>query len=83
VPVARALHGLRPAAQARVGFVARHAWFEAPVDLPVRGDFGGRRPEAHSGQERRYIEIMWQQHRIWGVTAAIINNLSRRIDWHG
>ena len=30
---------------------------------------------------RRYIEIEWQGHRIWGVTAAIIANLSRRLAW--
>ena len=34
------------------------------------------------GAERQYVEILWQNHRIWGVTAAIIANLSRRIAWH-
>ena len=33
------------------------------------------------GAQRSYIEIMWQQHRIWGVTGAIIANLSKRIAW--
>jgi hypothetical protein len=31
------------------------------------------------GANRRYLELDWQGFRIWGVTAAIIANLSRRI----
>ena len=34
------------------------------------------------GQERRYIEIRWEDRRIWGATAAMIVNLSRRLRWH-
>ncbi len=58
------------------------AWFEAPVDFVF--DPANHTPQSatYLGQERRYIEIMWQQHRIWGVTAAIITNLSKRIAWH-
>lgn len=56
-------------------------WFEAPVDFV----FDSANHVTHSGvwqgQERRYIEILWQQHRIWGVTAGIIANLARRIAW--
>lgn len=59
------------------------AWFEAPVDFVFDSANHTHHGVSYLGQERRYIEIMWQQHRIWGVTAAIINNLSRRIDWHG
>ena len=59
------------------------AWFEAPVDFVFDHANHTHHGVSYLGQERRYIEIMWQQHRIWGVTAAIINNLSRRIDWHG
>lgn len=33
------------------------------------------------GAERHYVEILWQDRRIWGATAAIIVNLSRRIRW--
>ncbi|WP_324739725.1 CoA pyrophosphatase [Tsuneonella sp. CC-YZS046] len=54
-------------------------WFEAPLrflldpaNRVVRsGDFGGMR--------REYLEVMWDNHRIWGVTAAIIANLASRI----
>lgn len=57
------------------------AWFKAPVDFVFDTANHSHNSASYLGQERRYIEIMWQQHRIWGVTAAIINNLSRRIDW--
>lgn len=59
------------------------AWFEAPVDFVFDAANHNHQTARYRGQDRHYIEIMWQQHRIWGVTAAIINNLSKRIDWHG
>lgn len=33
------------------------------------------------GSERRFFEINWQDRRIWGATAAICVNLSRRLQW--
>lgn len=33
------------------------------------------------GRERRFFEIEWQGRRIWGATAAMIVNLSRRLAW--
>jgi 8-oxo-dGTP pyrophosphatase MutT (NUDIX family) len=33
------------------------------------------------GSERRFIEINWGDRRIWGATAAMIVNLSRRLRW--
>lgn len=56
-------------------------WFEAPVDFVFNRENQVEQSAFWQGAERRYIEIMWQQHRIWGVTAAIIHNLSRRIAW--
>ena len=35
------------------------------------------------GAMRAYNEIIWQEHNIWGITAALIVNLSRRLNWHG
>jgi hypothetical protein len=32
---------------------------------------------------RAYNEIVWREHTIWGITAALIVNLSRRLNWHG
>jgi hypothetical protein len=37
----------------------------------------------YKGLTLPYWEIQWQEHRIWGVTAGLIVNLSRRLDWHG
>jgi 8-oxo-dGTP pyrophosphatase MutT (NUDIX family) len=59
------------------------AWFEAPVDFVFDAANHQHQSAYWQGRQRRYIEIMWQEHRIWGVTAAIIANLARRIDWHG
>ena len=33
------------------------------------------------GQMRQYWEMQWDGHRIWGATAAMIVNLSRRLTW--
>jgi 8-oxo-dGTP pyrophosphatase MutT (NUDIX family) len=35
----------------------------------------------YQGRERRYYEIYWGDRRIWGATAAMIVNLSRRLRW--
>jgi len=35
------------------------------------------------GHNRHYYEISWDGHRIWGATAAMIVNLSRRLRWNG
>jgi 8-oxo-dGTP pyrophosphatase MutT (NUDIX family) len=35
------------------------------------------------GRERHYYEILWDDFRIWGATAAMIVNLSRRLRWTG
>lgn len=33
------------------------------------------------GRTRTYYEIKWRDHRIWGATAAMMVNLSRRLRW--
>lgn len=33
------------------------------------------------GRQRHYYEIVWGERRIWGATAAMIVNLSRRLKW--
>lgn len=56
-------------------------WFEAPVDFVFDPSNQQRQSAFWQGAERFYIEIMWHEHRIWGVTAAIIANLAKRIAW--
>lgn len=58
-------------------------WFEAPVDFLLDPANHVERWVEWEGGMRPYYEIQWQDHRIWGVTAAIIVNLSRRLGWHG
>ena len=33
------------------------------------------------GRDRHYYEILWNERRIWGATAAMIVNLARRLRW--
>ena len=54
------------------------AWFEAPLDFILDPRNHQRRQIDYKGQPRSYIEILWEDHRIWGATAAMLVNLSRR-----
>ena len=56
-------------------------WFEVPVDFVFDAINHVVRSAEWNGMRREYLDIQWQEHRIWGVTAAIIANLSRRLDW--
>jgi 8-oxo-dGTP pyrophosphatase MutT (NUDIX family) len=56
-------------------------WFEAPLSFLLDPANQLRRSALLNGQERHYYEIPWQGRRIWGATAAIIVNLSRRLQW--
>jgi 8-oxo-dGTP pyrophosphatase MutT (NUDIX family) len=58
-------------------------WFEAPVDFVLDPANHVRKQIEFGNAVREYIEIMWGEHRIWGVTAAILANLTRRLGWHG
>ena len=58
------------------------AWFEAPLGFLLDPANHVPREAEYQGRTRRYIEIEWDGHRIWGVTAAIIANLARRVAWH-
>ena len=54
--------------------------FEVPLAFLL--DPGNRRRETRhiGGRERRFYAITWQQHEIWGATAAIIVDLAARLD---
>jgi 8-oxo-dGTP pyrophosphatase MutT (NUDIX family) len=56
-------------------------WFEAPLAFVLDPSNQRRRSALFAGQTRHYYEIMWNDRRIWGATAAIIVNLSRRLQW--
>ena len=57
-------------------------WFEAPLDFLLDPANQHRRSALFQGKERHYYEILWNERRIWGATAAMIVNLSRRLQWH-
>ena len=56
-------------------------WFEAPLGFLVDSSNVERRSALLQGRERHYYEINWNGRRIWGATAAMIVNLSRRLQW--
>ena len=56
-------------------------WFEAPLAHLL--DPAQQRLEGamFRGRERHYYVIEWDGRRIWGATAAMLVNLSRRLQW--
>ena len=56
-------------------------WFEAPLGFVLDPRNQHERSALFQQRMRHYYEINWKEHRIWGVTAAIIVNLSRRLQW--
>ena len=58
-------------------------WFEAPVGHVLQPANQIEKLWQTEGKTHKFIEIMWQEHRIWGVTAAIIAKLTQRLRWHG
>ncbi len=54
------------------------AWFEAPLAFLLDPVNHQRRQIVFKGQPRSYFEIIWDERRIWGATAAMLVNLSRR-----
>ena len=56
-------------------------WFEAPLGHLLDPANQHLRSVLFEGAERHYYEIPWQDRRIWGATAAMLVNLSRRLSW--
>jgi 8-oxo-dGTP pyrophosphatase MutT (NUDIX family) len=56
-------------------------WFEAPLGFLLDPANQQLRTALFEGRERHYYEIMWNERRIWGATAAMIVNLSRGLRW--
>jgi 8-oxo-dGTP pyrophosphatase MutT (NUDIX family) len=55
------------------------ALFEAPLAYLLDPAHQMERTALWRGRKRHYYEIEWQGRRIWGATAAMIVNLSRRL----
>lgn len=54
-------------------------WFEAPLAFLLQPANQRRMTAEFRGQRRHYYEITWKDRRIWGATAAMLVNLSRRL----
>jgi len=57
-------------------------WFEAPLRFVLDPGNQQLKSALFQGRERHYYEIVWNHRRIWGATAAMIVNLSRRLQWN-
>ena len=57
------------------------AVFEVPLDFVLDPANHVETSVEWQGRDRHYYEIAWQGHRIWGATAAMLVNLSRRLRW--
>lgn len=55
--------------------------FEAPLRFLIDPPNQHRQSALFQGATRHYYEIVWNGRRIWGATAAMIVNLSRRLQW--
>ncbi len=56
-------------------------WFEVPLGFILDPQNLMERSAMWQGRKRQYYEILWQDRRIWGVTAGIIHNLAARLEW--
>ncbi|GAA0488542.1 CoA pyrophosphatase [Parasphingorhabdus litoris] len=57
-------------------------WFEAPLDFVLDPRNQNTHVGEWRGDRRQYYQINWQNRRIWGITAGILVNLSKRLDWY-
>jgi 8-oxo-dGTP pyrophosphatase MutT (NUDIX family) len=53
-------------------------WFEAPLAFLLDPANHQHRTTVYKGRERSYFEIDWRGRRVWGATAAMLVNLTRR-----
>ena len=56
-------------------------WFEAPLSFLLDPSNQQRMSADYQGRTRHYYQIDWRGRRIWGATAAILVNLTRRLGW--
>lgn len=56
-------------------------WFEPPFAHVMDRANHMLTDAEWSGRRGTLVEIWWNDHRIWGVTGAIIGNLAHRLNW--
>jgi 8-oxo-dGTP pyrophosphatase MutT (NUDIX family) len=57
------------------------AVFEVPLGFLLDAASWREQTVMFEGTERRYLEGLWGERRIWGATAAMLANLSARLRW--
>lgn len=57
------------------------ALFEVPLEFLLSPANRSRKEMEFQGSKHHYYEVIWGEFRIWGVTAAIIANLSKRLGY--
>ncbi|WP_136161115.1 CoA pyrophosphatase [Sphingomonas flavalba] len=57
------------------------SWFEVPLAFLLEPRNQMELSAEWRGRTRHYHEIVWNGHRIWGATAAMLVNLGRRLAW--
>ena len=57
------------------------SWFEAPLDFVFDPKNRTTHEGVWNGRKRHYYEMFWEDYRIWGITAGILNNLGKRLGW--
>ena len=57
--------------------------FEVPLNFLMNPTNHRLKAVNWNGRDRHIFEMHWGGHRIWGATAAMIVNLSRRLEWRG
>jgi 8-oxo-dGTP pyrophosphatase MutT (NUDIX family) len=55
-------------------------WFEAPLDFALDPANQRQMTADYRGAARQYYQIDWQGRHIWGATAAMLVNLTRRLE---
>ncbi|MPT47287.1 MAG: CoA pyrophosphatase [Sphingobium sp.] len=55
--------------------------FEVPLEFLLSPANRVTKEMEFAGKPHSYYEILWQDYRIWGITAAIIANLSQRLGY--
>jgi 8-oxo-dGTP pyrophosphatase MutT (NUDIX family) len=56
-------------------------WFEAPLDFLLDPANQRAVETEFQGRTRSYYQIDWEGRRVWGATAAMLVNLTRRLAW--
>ena len=56
-------------------------WFEAPLSFLLDPANQQQMSAKFRGRVRHYYQIDWNGRRIWGATAAMLVNLTRRLEW--